>query len=433
LPPAGFAVGSSSPSERNATAPTRASTKPATISRDGGAAFADKGEDAVAGIRERPPTSGRSPAHDERTSTILERAETAVREPFVGVHAEGAIPAGLFPLAASGQATGELVDRAKEFLDALTPEQRSRASFAVDDDSWRRWSNIHRFLMRHGLLLDGCTAAERERGLALLAAALSADGFATARNVMRLNETLQELTGRPDEFGEWLYWLSVFGAPSTTEPWGFQIDGHHLIVNCFALGDQLVMTPLFLGSEPVVADSGRYAGTRVLEGEERDGAALMDSLSVDEKKLAVVADEVPRELFTAAFRDNTELDYVGASFTQLAPPAQDLLVALIHRYVDRIRAPHAEVKMAEVRAHLDETHFAWMGGTGPNDAFYYRVQSPVLLIEFDHQGGVVFDNDEPTRRHIHTVVRTPNGNDYGQDLLRQHHERHDHTPGSAHR
>jgi hypothetical protein len=25
-----------------------------------------------------------------------------------------------------------------------------------------------------------------------------------------------------------------------------------------------------------------------------------------------------------------------------------------------------------------------------------------------------------TREHIHVVVRTPNGNDYGKDLLRQH-------------
>ena len=57
-----------------------------------------------------------------------------------------------------------------------------------------------------------------------------------------------------------------------------------------------------------------------------------------------------------------------------------------------------------------------------------------MLIEFDHQPGIVYANDEPTRDHIHTVVRTPNGNDYGKDLLRQHYARHDHSqPRSAHR
>ena len=59
--------------------------------------------------------------------------------------------------------------------------------------------------------------------------------------------------------------------------------------------------------------------------------------------------------------------------------------------------------------------------------FYYRVHSPVILIEFDHQRGIALDNDEPSRQHIHTVVRTPNGNDYGIDLLRQHRQQVDHS------
>jgi hypothetical protein len=68
-----------------------------------------------------------------------------------------------------------------------------------------------------------------------------------------------------------------------------------------------------------------------------------------------------------------------------------------------------------------------MGACEEDSVFYYRVHSPVLLIEFDHQRGVALDNDEPSRQHIHSVVRTPNGNDYGKDLLRQHHEQFDHS------
>jgi hypothetical protein len=59
--------------------------------------------------------------------------------------------------------------------------------------------------------------------------------------------------------------------------------------------------------------------------------------------------------------------------------------------------------------------------------FYYRIHSPVILIEFDHQRGVALRSDKPSRNHIHTVVRTPNGNDYGKDLLRLHHEQFDHS------
>jgi hypothetical protein len=32
------------------------------------------------------------------------------------------------------------------------------------------------------------------------------------------------------------------------------------------------------------------------------------------------------------------------------------------------------------------------------------------------------NNETPQRFHIHTIVRTPNGNDYGMDLLRLHYE-----------
>src|SRR5690606_26702370 len=99
----------------------------------------------------------------------------------------------------------------------------------------------------------------------------------------------------------------------------------------------------------------------------------------------------------------------------------------VDAYVGRIRDGHREAKMEEVRRHLDETHFMWLGGIDEEAVFYYRIHSPVILIEFDHQRGIALDIDHPTRLHIHTVVRTPNGNDYGADLLRQHYERHHHT------
>lgn len=79
--------------------------------------------------------------------------------------------------------------------------------------------------------------------------------------------------------------------------------------------------------------------------------------------------------------------------------------------------------MGDVERHMDETHFCWIGGTGDEDPFYYRIQSPVVMVEFDHHSGVFLTNTEPARCHIHTIVRTPNGNDYGKDLLREHYRR----------
>ena len=243
---------------------------------------------------------------------------------------------------------------------------------------------------------------------------------------MKLNESMREITGRDDELGEWLYWLSVLGEPSLDGPWGWQFDGHHLNVNCFLLGGQMVMTPMFMGSEPVAVDIGKHAGTRVFQAEESTALNLARTLSAEQRSKAIVSEDIPPGVFTGAFRDNFEMRYEGIKFDDLSSRQQALMFDLIGAYINRMRSDHAQLKMEEIRQHLDETHFAWMGGTDEDSVFYYRVHSPVVLIEFDHQGGIFLDNDEPTRNHIHTVVRTPNGNDYGKDLLRQHREQVNH-------
>jgi hypothetical protein len=116
------------------------------------------------------------------------------------------------------------------------------------------------------------------------------------------------------------------------------------------------------------------------------------------------------------------------------PEGRERLQGLLGIYTLRLRPGHAEVRWAEAKHHLDETHFVWIGPFDATSPFYYRILSPVILVEFDHQSGIVYDNDMPSRDHIHTVVRTPNGNDYCRDLLRQHYARHDHRHGStAHR
>jgi hypothetical protein len=384
--------------------------------------------------RHRQPASGRalSSPPPERLLGFIRNAEAALAEPFRGVTTDGQSVPDLFPIRPTGVPTTPIRQAVEAFLAALEGEQAARASFPVDGDAWRRWSNIHPFVMRHGLSLEELAPAQRERAFAVLAETLSDHGYRTARDVMRLNHTIGELTGRWDEYCELLYWLSVMGTPSESEPWGWQIDGHHLIVNAFVLGDQLVTTPTFMGSEPVRARSGTYAGTRVFEAEERDGLALMRSLPSEQRQAATIGDKLPGDVFGTGFHDNVILPAAGVPYASLAAGQRDRLHELIELYVGRTRPDHAAVKMAEVRAHLDETRFAWIGGCEEDSVFYYRVQSPVVLIEFDHQSGVALDHDGPFRDHIHTVVRTPNGNDYGRDLLRQHYAQHDHAHPHSH-
>ena len=366
---------------------------------------------------------------------LLERGRREQVQAFKGITADGRVVPGLFAIARTGRGTERLAEAAGAYLRSLSPDQRARGSFDVSSPVWRQWCNVHPFLMRHGLCLKELEPPQRVAALALVRESMSAAGFEAARNVMKLNDHVRELTGRAQEYDEWYYWMSIMGAPSESEPWGWQIDGHHLIVNCFVLGDQIVLTPNFMGSEPVAAETGKYAGIRVLEAEESQGLALMRALEPGQRNRATIASALPLELFAAAYRDNLELNYQGIRWRELSQDQQRLLMDLVGTYVGRARNGHAEVKLEEVRRHLADTWFAWIGPW--DDAvspFYYRIHSPVVLIEFDHQAPVVFEGDKRTRDHIHTLVRTPNGNDYGADLLRQHHERYDHSrPDTPHR
>jgi hypothetical protein len=372
----------------------------------------------------RPGFSGREPFEwparlRENRQRLLEQAA----EPYVGITTDGTPVAGLFDLQPTGVSTQPILDAANAFVAALSPEQRAAVSFGLTSESWRTWSNISPFLVRHGLRLGDLPEVQRDLALGLLRETLSAAGYQTARDVMRLNHTIAELTGGWDELGEWMYWISLFGTPAAIEPWGWQIDGHHLIVNCLVLGDQIVVTPCFMGSEPVVAESGAFAGTSVFEEEEERGYALMQALSSEQQAAARIGMVQHGDVVATAASDNVQVPYAGLRFADMSSAQQRLLIATVETYIGRIRPGHAEVRMDEVRRHLGDTAFAWIGACDETSPFYYRIQSPVVLIEFDHQRGIHLQNDEPTRAHIHTVVRTPNGNDYGKDLLRQHYAR----------
>jgi hypothetical protein len=319
---------------------------------------------------------------------------------------------------------------ADRFLASLDVAQRAKTVFPVDDPEWRKWMNQH-FYVRQGVGFLEMSEAQRSAAIGLLSASLSAKGLKLTRDIMRLNHTLGELNNDNfEEYGEWLYWITVMGDPSGTEPWGWQLDGHHVIINYFVLGDQVVMTPLFVGSEPVTATSGKYAGVSILQDEQNQGLALMRSLTEPQRRAAIIeVSKTGNNNLTEAFKDNVVLDYAGIPASALSGSQKKQLLDLIGLFVANLRDDQAQVRMSEVEAHLARTHFAWVGGTGPDAVFYYRIHSPVILIEFDHQRPANLRHlygGDPVRQHIHAVVRTPNGNDYGKDLLRQHYERHPH-------
>ena len=353
------------------------------------------------------------------------RAEKSLSETYRGIWSGGAIEKDLFSIKSTGVTTQPVVDAATAFLDVLNNDQRSRTTFPVDDIEWRSWDNRH-FYKRRGVGFDEMDEHQKEHAFALLRASLSAKGLKLSQDIMKLNGTLAELANNFDEYGEWLYWITIMGDPSSAEPWGWQIDGHHLIINYFVLGDQVVMSPVFVGSEPVRAVSGKFKGTVVMQGEQDKGLAFMRLLNKQQQQKALLSPlKNQNNAVAQAYRDNIDLEYAGVNAAELSEAQKQSLLEVVKEYVGNMDDGHAEIKMHEVEAHLENTWFAWVGETAEDSVFYYRIQSPVLLIEFDHQRRVApFRSEKPSRDHIHAVVRTPNGNDYGKDLLRQHIEEH---------
>jgi hypothetical protein len=352
-------------------------------------------------------------------------------QPFKGVTTNGEVVPGLFEISPTGVATESVRNAAEKFIASLTTLQLARTMFPVDDVQWRKWMNQH-FYVRQGISFQEMTDTQRELAFGLMRASLSARGFEITRNVMRLNETLAELADDHVFLGEWLYFITIMGRPSVAEPWGWQLSGHHAIVNYFVLGDQVVMTPLFLGSEPVRATSGKYKGITILQQEQNNGLQMVRALPDAQQQKAVLNfSKTGNNNLGEAFQDNIVLDYAGIRANEFTDASRRRLRELIQLYASNMDDGHVRAKMNEVDKHIDNTWFAWIGGTQTDSAFYYRIQSPVILIEFDHQrpanlAKFASDPNKPTQQHIHTVVRTPNGNDYGKDLLRQHYLAHPH-------
>src|SRR5262249_45266816 len=307
-------------------------------------------------------------------------------ETFKGITTNGEVIPGLFTIRSTGVSTEPVRKAAETFLAALTKEQRDKTMFSVDDPEWRKWMNQH-FYIRQGVSFLEMSGAQREAAFELFRASLSAKGLKQTRDIMRLNHTLGELNNNDfEQYGEWRYHITVMGKPSATAPWGWQLDGHHAIINYFVLGDQVVMTPYFARSEPGSAASGKYKGTVILQEEQNQGLAMLRALTEAQREKAVLQfSKTGNNNLTEAFRDNVVLDYAGVRASQLSETQRQQLLDLIALYVNNMDDWHARVKMEEVRRHLDNTWFAWIGGTDSTSVFYYRIYSPVILIEFDHQ------------------------------------------------
>ena len=285
-----------------------------------------------------------------------------------------------------------------------------------------------------GLRLDFQPVEVPEKALALVRASLSPEGYELAHAMMLINGFLGEVVGLETVLNEFSYNIALYGEPDLRAPWGWQLFGHHCAVNCLVVEGRMVLSPVFLGAEPDEIDDGPHAGLRdVFADRITLGTTLMAALPDEQRRAATVYEQMvdpamppgrvhpgDERHLAGAFQDNRVIPFEGIRVADMPAVAQQAALAIAEAFVRLLPggpaggpaagdrgAPRRDLVLLDRRAR------------SPGDVFYYRLQSPVLIAELDHHCGVFLDYDTPQPFHIHTVLRTPHGNDYGRAWVRQ--------------
>ncbi|MBI1760134.1 MAG: DUF3500 domain-containing protein [Acidobacteria bacterium] len=358
--------------------------------------------------------------------------------------------------AKASDTTGKTVAAAKALLATLDDAGRAKVNFAFNSDQKSKWSNFPSgIFQRNGLRLGDLTPVQREAVMKLLAVALSKPGLQKVKDIMEGDEALKTSGmgprggpvggppgggppggGRPGDgpppgggppqggrpggrgpggpgggglmFSHDEYYLALLGAPSLTDPWMIQFGGHHLAINVTVVGKSNVLTPSLPCAQPATYKLNGET-VRPLGREYDKGFALINALDAAQQKQAILPYQMG-DMVLGPGEDGKTIQPEGIKGSALNAAQKEKLLDIAHEWVGILNDEAAAAKMAEIKANLNDTWFAWSGPTTPGSGAYFRIQGPTLLIEFSPQRG--------DTEHIHTIYRDPT-NDYGARLVKR--------------
>ncbi|WP_052200562.1 DUF3500 domain-containing protein [Terriglobus sp. TAA 43] len=358
-----------------------------------------------------------------------------------------------FVYAQANRSTEAVVQAADSFLATLTADQKQKVMYAFDDATQRaRWSNFPTGVVaRGGINLKSMSAAQQQAAMKLMSTVLSPMGMEKVNEIRQADDDFKANGskrgpggggrpqgpppggqggpppqfgggrgpggpgGRPpsgDLFGSDLYFISFLGKPSLTQPWMLQFGGHHLALNITIAGGRGVLTPTLTGAQPAMFTLNGKTIRPV--GRESDKAlALLQALDDSQRKQAVLSYQVA-DLVLGPGQDGKKIAPEGLKASSMNAQQQAMLLDVVAEWSGILTEPYAAARIAQMKADLKDTYFAWSGATdgkaGTNITAYYRIQGPHLVIEYAPQ------SDEPGN-HVHTMYRDPT-NDYGSALLK---------------
>src|SRR5580765_5207187 len=321
-------------------------------------------------------------------------------------------PAALAAALPAADATARIVSAAQALIKTLDDPGRTKLQSPFDGPQKTRWSNLPTGIFeRKGVRMGDLSAAQRAAVKVLLTAALSRDGYRKVTEIIGGDEALHKANAGPPGgappggnrvvFGEDEYYLAFLGAPSTSAPWMLQFGGHHLAINLTMAGSQSTMTPSLPAAQPA---SYTVEGREIRPlGRENDKAfALINALDASQRSQAILTYRVA-DLVLGPGHDGQTIQPEGIPASALSVSQQAMLLDLVHEWAGIVTDAFAAPRMAEIKAALPQTYFAWSGPTTNGSLAYFRIQGPTLVIEYAPQRSL---------DHIHTIYRDPT-NDYG--------------------
>jgi hypothetical protein len=317
------------------------------------------------------------------------------------------------PLISFSQSLPQVVNN---FSATLSGDQKKKAFYEFKDEERFNFNFVP--IARNGVPLADLSEIQKEKVWEMLKAFLSTQGFNKAQLIVQLEPILKVLEKRAvdDNYRDPAkYYITQFGTPENPV-WGWRFEGHHLSLNFSCRGEEIISaTPSFMGSNPAIVPSGEKKGLQVLEQEQNLGFELINSMTPAQMKIARFSETAPPEILNGNQRKAKALEPIGIKYTELTKSQQSLLLKLLDVYVKNYQLGFSKTLMKKIEtAGIENLSFGWAGSLAKGEGHYYRIQGPMLLVEYD--------NTQTNANHVHSCVRDLT-NDFAEDILREHYQK----------